>query len=309
MNAAPALSVVVACTSRRGALPAAVDEPAWLSALRESCAGVDAEYVLVGAAPAAGASDPACVVVPAPDGSLVPVRWELGLLAARGTVVAFTTDLCAVSRGWATAAIAAIARGATAVGGPISPGANLTRVGQAIYQLRFGALPPRVTGCTEVQDVAADNAAYRRATLLAIGGALARGFWEVECNHRLRAAGHGLVFCGEMRAVFVGGESLRGLVRQRYLHGRQSGRWRVHVGARRTWQVVLATPLVPFVLLARAARRCAASGRATHALHVAPEFLVLAAAWAAGEAVGATAHGRARSTTARDARATSDVIR
>jgi hypothetical protein len=53
-------------------------------------------------------------------------------------------------------------------------------------------------------------------------------------------------------------------------------------------QIVLAAPLVPFVLAMRAARRVAASHRDTMRLITAlPWFIVLAACWAAGEAWGA----------------------
>lgn len=286
----PVLSVVVACTPRRNAHAAAV-EPPWLTALRRSCAGLDAEIVVVGAATRVAADDLACVVLPAPTDSLVPIRWAVGIEAAHGTVIAFTTDLCVVHPGWARAALAAIARGAAAVGGPLTPGAGLTRTDRAVYHLRFGALPDETAGCIDVPDVAADNAAYHRATLLKVGGSFAAGFWEIEANRRLRAAGHPLVFCGDMRAEFVGGEALLRLARQRGAHGRQAGAWRVAVGARRAWQVALAAPLVPLVLLARAMRRQRAR-RNTHGaspVAVAPEFLVLASAWAAGEAAGALA--------------------
>lgn len=283
----PALSVVVARTPRPGASHAAdADVPAWLAALRRSCAGVDAEFVIVGDQSPVAWDDPACVAVLAPPGSLVPVRWALGLGVARGAVVAFTTDLCAVDPGWARAALDAIARGAAAVGGPLVPAPGLTRTARAVYHLRFGAIPAHATGCVAVDDVAADNAAYRRATLLEVAAPFDEGFWEVEANRRLRVAGHALRFCADMRAAFIGGEALWPLAGQRFAHGRHAGAWRVATGMRRPWQVVAAAPLVPAVLLGRALGRARTHGRGVGALTV-PAFLVLASAWAAGEAVGA----------------------
>ena len=296
----PALSVVVA-RAPGGSARITHGPPRWLSALDRECAGIASELLLVGFPPAEAASfaaapgAPRRVLVDAHPAALSPVRWGLGLAAARGHVVAFTTDLCIVGEGWARAALAAIADGFVAVGGPIQPMPALSRTGLAVHQLRFGRLPAARTRVV-VDDVAADNAAYDRALLVAEGGDMSAGFWEVEPNRRLHAAGHRLVFDGSMIASFAGGERLRGLLGQRFRHGRQAGAWRVAAGKRRPWQIVLASPLVPLVLLVRAMRRARGDGR-SRLLRVAPEFLALATAWAAGEAAGAidAAAGRVRS--------------
>lgn len=290
MTGAPALSVVVACSP--GSAPAAVAGCArpWLDALQRSCAGLAAELVIVGPSWAEPVASRDLVVsqIAAPVDSLVPVRWGLGLAAARGDVVAFTTDRCAVRPGWARAALDGVNRGAAAVGGPIVPGAELTRTDRAIFQLRFGALPRSPGGCIAVPDVAADNAAYDRAILLRVGQSWTAGFWEVEANRRLRASRYSLLFCPEMEAEFTGGEPLWPLAAQRFVHGRHAGAWRTATRARARWQVVVAAPLVPPLLLARALQRSRARGQPlAPLLGIAPEFLVLATAWAAGELVGA----------------------
>ena len=285
----PALSVVVARAP--GERAPAHAPSAWWEALAHACAGVDAEVIAVGfpraAPPVAAEGVPSRVAVDAGARETTPERWGRGLAAARGRVIAFTTDLCVVEPGWARAALDAIASGAAAVGGPIRPIAGISRTDRAVHLLRFGALP-RVDGRIDVHDVAADNAAYDRQALLAHGGDLGRGFWEVEANRRLRAAGHRLVFDSRMAAGFAGGERLGSLLGQRFRHGRHAGAWRVETGARSGWQVAVASPLVPFLLLARALRRHGPLG-AYGAFPVAPEFLALGAAWAAGEAVGAVA--------------------
>jgi len=295
MSAAPRLSVVVACGPGRTAAGAGRAAPAWLPALARSCAGIDAELLLVGGTPArrehgAVRDGPPLIRIPAPDDALVPVRWGLGLRAARGDVVAFTTECCRVHDGWARAALEAVDAGAAAVGGPLRL-ASSSWTDRAVHQLRFGGLPaPSTASAVAVHDVAADNAAYDRRRLLALGLSYADGFWEVEANRRLRARGDALVFRGDMGVDFVGGEPFWPLAAQRFAHGRQAGAWRVATGVRRRWQVVLAAPLVPLVLLARALRRAAARGQRPLA-GATPAFLALATAWAAGEAVGAVAPG------------------
>lgn len=296
---APRLSVVVACAPGRRAGDATAAACAAIEALARSCAGIDAELLLVGCAGdvPAGALGPSVsrlVRVPASDAALVPRRWALGLAAARGDVVAFTTDLCRVDVGWARTALEAIAGGAVAVGGPLHPGTRLSPTDRAIFHLRFGSLAAPADTIAEVHDVAADNAAYDRRALAGLGSSFGDGFWEVEANRRLRADAGRLVFHGGMAAEYVGGEALGSLTAQRFAHGRHAGAWRVAIGVRRWWLVVLAAPLVPLVLLDRARRRRARTSRLPSLADASPAFLVLASAWAAGEAMGALAAWRGR---------------
>jgi hypothetical protein len=296
---APRLSVVMACAPGRHVRDATADARSAVEALARSCAGIDAELLLVGLgddAPLGTLGSPPRSVgrIPASAAALVPRRWALGLAAARGDVVAFTTDLCRVDAGWARAALDAIAGGAAAVGGPLHPATALSPTDRAIFHLRFGALAATTDAIAEVHDVAADNAAYDRRALMALGTSFDEGFWEVEANRRLRADGRRLVFHGGMIAAYVGGEALGSLTAQRFAHGRHAGAWRVAIGVRRWWHVVLASPLVPLVLLDRARRRRAGAGRLPSLAEASPAFLLLASAWAAGEAMGALAAWRGR---------------
>jgi hypothetical protein len=291
MTAAPLLSVVVAHAPGMTSLAVPLSDAAWLRALARSCHGLDAELILVGfdaGASLDGAGLPTCVLVDAPRSALTPVRWARGLDVARGRVVAFTTDACVVDAAWARTAVAALVDRIVAVGGPIRSTGHLSRTARAVYQLRFGRLPASDGRVIPVDDVAADNAAYLRAPLLEHGGDFRHGFWEVDANRRLRAAGWSLAFHGDMGVEFVGGEQLATLLWQRFAHGRYTGAWRIAIGVRRAWQVVVASPLVPFVMLARTLR----GGRRPQVPAAIPEFLLLASAWAMGEALGAVAPPR-----------------
>jgi hypothetical protein len=135
-----------------------------------------------------------------------------------------------------------------------------------------------------------DNAAYRRDTLERHSASFADGFWEVDFHRRLRRENGGtrLEFIPGADAQFGPSSSFAPLARQRFAHGRHWGAWRVEQGVRSAWQVVVAAPLVPLVLGARIARRVLRrpSHRVRFVLSL-PVVLALAAAWAAGEAVGA----------------------
>jgi hypothetical protein len=78
------------------------------------------------------------------------------------------------------------------------------------------------------------------------------------------------------------------IVRHRFAHAIHFGAGRVRGGSRSALQMTLASPLIPAVLLLRAAARVFRShGNMMRFVTAAPWFAVLAAAWAAGEAWGA----------------------
>ena len=88
-------------------------------------------------------------------------------------------------------------------------------------------------------------------------------------------------------AWFTDDTALATMAARRFAHGRHSGSFRVRSGIRTRWQMLLGAPLVPFVLLVRVGRRVArAPGHMAGFVSSIGAFLVLAAAWAAGEAIG-----------------------
>lgn len=295
----PPLSIVVAVTGEsdvpRSDTAAA---PAWLAALlREAARSPGAELFVVGDvarhAPCyhARAGDAGVVlrVLWAPRTALVPELWGIGLHAARGGVVAFSIDQCIVAEGWGESALAGIAAGDAGVGGPIALAPDASRTARAIYYLRYSAFLPLIGG--EVQrpgEIAGDNAAYARSILLRYPRAFDHGFWEVEAHHLMRADGATLSLLAGMTATFGGSPSLGSFIGQRFAHGAHFGAWRVAAGGRSPWTIVVGAPLVPVVLLLRKAatikRTPGGLGKLVGAI---VPFMMLAAAWASGEAAGA----------------------
>jgi len=267
-----------------------------LVALSAACEGIDAEIVVADASAGddtvrvAREALPSARIHSFPVGTLVPALWGAGLREARGRVVAFTIAQCVVDRGWARALLAGIADGATGVGGRLAVRPGTSATGRATFYLRYSAWLAVADG--PAVEIPGDNAAYDHASLRAVRDSGGGAFWEVEAHARFRAAGKRLVVHPGAVAWFTDDTSLGTMAARRLAHGRHSGSFRVRSGIRTRWQMVLGAPLVPFVLLVRVARRVArAPGHRAGFVSSMGAFLVLAAAWAAGEAIGGITAG------------------
>lgn len=272
-----------------------------VSSVVESCSGLDAEIIVVDASrdPTAALVRmyfPHVQLIQFPPEALIPVLWSTGISRARGSRIALTTGHCVVKPEWARNLLDALDTGAAGAGGPIELREGSSIIDRAIYFLRYSAfLPGTVTGTSRVQEIAGDNAMYTRAALDGHRSSLADGFWEVELHELLREEGQKLLMVQQATVRFGASFPLAVISRHRFAHGRRFGAWRVREKAASPLRVVLAAPLVPFVLLARVGARVARYGH--HRL----DFLVssvvvlwLAGCWAVGEAAGAMEAGASR---------------
>lgn len=291
MNA-PDISVILA---KAGPAPRLVEA---FRAVAASCSGLAAEIIVAGAdvgeLPAELRDRVRCVA--APEARLVPERWGAGLVAATAPVVAFTTSQFNVSVGWAPTLLDAVRRDDTIAGvaGTIGLAPGAAAADAAVYLLRYSAfLPGAAPVPTAVRDIPGDNAAYRRAALLAHPDLLARGFWEVEFHRRFTIRER-LLMLPETLSTFHGPVALGAMMRERFRHGAEFGASRVREHGQSRWRVIGAAPAVPLVLTARVARRARRRPAGARLLaSCAPALLALAGAWAAGEAFGAAgAQGR-----------------
>ena len=283
-----ALSVVVACTEAERSIESS------LASFRAACAGIDAELLVLDASRDDTADRAQRVhrdgrVVRFPPGTLTPQLWAYGYSASRGRVVAFTTGHCIASPRWARAMLGGIQAGATGVGGPIDLAPGTSVIDWAVFYLRYSAFLHSVPGGV-VDEIAGDNAAYRRDALDRHAATFGDGFWEVDFHRRVRAEGGILALVPAAAVTFGRAFPFGAILRQRFAHGRHAGAWRVAAGVRAGWQVVLAAPLVPFVLARRIAARVLPLRRHRRRFVLAlPASVALAAAWSAGEAWGAVA--------------------
>ena len=280
------LTVVVACVD------AARSIERCLRAVEEACIGLRAQ-IIVADASRDGTSDvvraqwPAVDVLRFPAGTLVPVLWSAGLGRARGRAVAFSIGHFVVTHSWARALINGLET-ADGVGGPLMLADDTGLVDWAIFYLRYSAfLPSQLPDGPVTGEIAGDNAAYAMTALTRAASSFADGFWEVEFHRRLRADGGALHATAQATAVFTAASPFWGMARHRYAHGRHFGAARVGHGSS-VPRVVLAAPLVPFVLAWRAARRVLRERQHRVRFVLAlPLLIALAAAWSAGEARGA----------------------
>jgi len=230
--------------------------------------------------------------VDAPAGRLVPELWGDGLRAADAEFVAFSTTQMVPSAGWLDGLLGRLVDSdAWGVGGMIAEADGLGPVDRAVYLQRFlayrpgGPIPARPAG---------ENALYRRH-LLGEREGRAEGFWEAEVQARLERSGGTWAMAPDAIVTFVGPTGLRAIAGQRVRHAHRYGALRAGLWSRPArWARALAAPIVPAVLLARAGRGLRARRMPLGPwLAATPSFLVIASAWATGEALGAMA-GRPR---------------
>jgi hypothetical protein len=272
-----------------------------VTALDQSCTGLSAELIVVGAGPQGFGELPrggftGIRTKQCPEDALTPVLWGEGVRLARGRLVAFTTDQMRVSPGWARSLLVAASDGVAGVAGPIDLGPNTGATTAAAYFLRFSAFAPeRWPKAAPARDIPGDNAAYLREAVMRHADLLYDGFWEVEFHRRFEREGLSLQMTPDARATFVGPVSFGAMFRQRFRHGKEFGISRVLRHGESRAKLLLAAPLVPFVLMARIGKRAAAVPRTRGRFLAALMPLgVLAGSWAAGEAAGALHAGARR---------------
>jgi hypothetical protein len=222
-----------------------------------------------------------------PSGTLVPLLWSRGIAASSGKVVALTISQCSASLVWASSLLSAISGGAAAAGGPLTLDQNASASDAAVFFLRYSAFLPGQSQSTP-GEIAGDNCAYSRAALEVGGWTGESGFWEIEVNKRLRERKMTIAWVPDAIMEFGDAGSMTDNLRRRFVHGRHFGATRKADRGESSLRIALASPLVPFILFARAARRAWPDRQyRRRVVTSAPAFAVLSASWALGEAVGA----------------------
>ena len=219
-------------------------------------------------------------------GALVPALWRDGIERARGRIVALTIAQMIPASDW----IETIVREHEhhdAVGGAIDAGEGLRRVDWAEYLCRY-AREMAPFEPNEREDIAGDNASYKRALLVDEWEHLRDGFWEPVIHPVLRHRGVGLWLTPAMLVRQGRSCGFAAFARQRSRHGRLFAYQRGGGASRVRHAIgVLASPLVPFLMTARVMRNVFAKKRyRRQAIAALPVVFALNAVWAFAEARG-----------------------
>lgn len=287
---APALSVVVACADNSDSLDRC------LASLEATCAGIETEIIVVSAVDGSVVTD--CLKrysgvssISMPPDTLVPSLWSEGISVSTGAVVALTISQCSATPEWAQSLVKAISNGAAAAGGPLSLSPRASAFDSAIFFLRYSAFLSE-RSATSTAGIAGDNCAYSSEALDVGGWTRESGFWEIVVNKLLADRGKPILWVPEAKMEFGGAGSVSSNARRRFVHGKHFGASRRANRGESALRIALASPLVPFVLFARAARRAWPNRQYRRKLiRSVPAFAVLSASWALGEAVGAIGGG------------------
>lgn len=220
-------------------------------------------------------------------GSLIPHLWRDGIRAARHEAVAVTTAHCLPGDGWLERLLGADLQQHAGVGGVFENADDADAVGWAIFLQRYLPLA-RPQQARIVQEIAADNAIYRRQLLMSHPDLLADGFWEPEFHARFRRAGLTLALDPALVVLHANRYGPLQFFRQRLAHGTRFGssRGRTLPPGKRIL-LILAAPLLPFVFLCKILRACLRHPRSRmHLLPALPWLAFFLTAWGLGEARG-----------------------
>lgn len=220
-------------------------------------------------------------------GSLIPHLWRDGILAARHAAVAITTAHCIPDENWLQCLLQANLQGVAGIGGVFENHADSDAKGWAIFLLRYIAYAPP-QAARRIEEIAADNALYRRADILRHEDLLRNGFWEPSFHARFRAGGLPLALDPRLRVIHHNRYGARQFFGQRFAHGREFGLARA---ARLPWfkriLLIVLSPLLPLVFLRKIITAASRQPQHRRQLRRAfPWLLFFLLGWGLGEARG-----------------------
>jgi hypothetical protein len=286
----PAVSVVI--VSRAGG-------PDLLACLEAFAHAVDEETELIVAECAPPdtpdrirAAFPRVRVLHDPDRRALPDLRAAGMQAARGGIIALTSDRCRPAEGW-LGALRRVHRSsdAVAIGGALQPARAAGLVERAFFLSEYGRYLPQCAAGGETTDLPAQNVSYKRQALDALAGLLAPAVWEPLWHWRLQARGLRLQRDSSIVLTLHRRGSLLSFLGERYHYARSFAGQRLQ-GTSLPYRsaYAAAAPLLPVLFLGRLARDLWWRGGDRRAfVRCLPYLGLFAVAGAAGECAGALA--------------------
>jgi glycosyltransferase involved in cell wall biosynthesis len=232
-----------------------------LESLEQQAKDWNAEVVVV-ACGNAGYADrilrdfPWVTVIHRPVRETVPDLRRHGVEVATGHIIAVIEEHCLAAPDWLARAVEAHAGGEYGVvGGPVVDHAYARLRDWVVYFLEYNSyLPPWQEG--ERHDLGSANIAYSRSVLLKYQEFLSGGYWEAGLHPHLLADGVKFRSVPEMKVHHCGPFDYGYYLQQRYWFSRAFAGCRARqMPASKKLVYLLASPFVPFLLLARMAKR------------------------------------------------------
>ena len=222
-----------------------------------------------------------------PEDSLIPHLWRDGILAAHHDNVAVTTAHCVPDSGWVGRLIQEDLVEYVGVGGVIDVVPKPDGKSAAIQILRYIAYasPQRAR---VVDEIAADNAVYRRGDIIRYHDLLQKGFWEPSFHARFRAEGLKLCIDPLLKVEHRNCYSARQFFLQRLAHGREFGLARAgNLSVLKRIFLVVLSPGLPILFLMKIMDRVRKKREYRPLmLRGLPWLLLFLAGWGMGEARG-----------------------
>lgn len=226
-------------------------------------------------------------VLQAAGNARIPVLWRDGIKAASAAYVALTTAHCVPAVDWLDRLLSYdLAGELVAVGGAIENRQGDCAHGRAIHMLRYVRYP-KARPATLTSDLAADNAIYRKAAIMAYPELLELGFWEPSFHERFVAGGLVMRYDPELVVIHHNQYGVRQFMAQRYEHGIEFGAARAEAmsTARRCLMLCL-SPLIPFVFGRKILTQAHSYGLRIGSATEAGWLVVFLLAWSVGETLG-----------------------
>lgn len=287
MSATPTVSVVVPAYHSDGTVAGL------LEGLRAQTFG-DFELILVNSSPGDGVAGavarlfPEAMYVESQTRLLPHAARNRGVEAARGEFLTFTDPDCRPEPAWLERIVAEHRRGRRAVAGAMSVSPDARWFERGVHLCKFWwALPGRAAGAAWIAPSA--NASYARSLWDEIGP-FPQGFCgDAVLSWRATAAGSPPSFAPSAVVEHRHPGGLRGLWSERVLRGREFGAERARYegwSRRRLAVAAAASPILPALVLARAARASSRAGWASTFLSTLPVQVAGQAGWSLGETRG-----------------------
>jgi glycosyltransferase involved in cell wall biosynthesis len=219
--------------------------------------------------------------------ALIPELWSVGIAASSGQIIAITIAQFAPAVNWITSIIESLKPPYSAVGGAIENSDTASLCDWALYFCRYSNyMLPFVK--REVDDMAGDNAAYKRDALGPYKDIFKKGFWENMVNAAMVKDGLKILLTPDIVAVHKKSFGVIPFSIQRFLHGYHYGKDRLpNLLIIKRSVYILISPLIPVVHFKRILQRVLQRNR--HKVKLAlslPILFLFIMCWSIGELCG-----------------------